>query len=71
MEGNAVFPAAGGDKAHVEVGVVGRQGPVPGKSQESPQGLLLGGGPHQHLIGDTGQADDLRTQDAAGGDKAC
>ena len=69
VEGNAVFPAAGGDKAHVEVGVVGRQGPVPGKSQESPQGLLLGGSPHQHLIGDTGQADDLRTQDAAGGDK--
>ena len=63
MEGNAVLPAPGGDEAHVELRVVGGQGPVPGEVQEHPQGLLLGGRPHQHLIGDAGEADDLRVQD--------
>ena len=42
---------------------MGGQRPVPGEVQEHPQGLFLGGRPHQHLIGDAGEADDLRAQD--------
>ena len=59
-EGEPVLPAAGGDKAHVEVGVVGGQGPVPGEGQKGLQRLPLGRGPLQHLIGDAGETDDLR-----------
>ena len=69
MEGNAVLPAPGGDEAHVELRVVGGQRPVPSEVQEHPQGLLLGGRPHQHLIGDAGEADDLRAQDPLRGHK--
>ena len=69
LKGDAVFPAPGGDKAHVKVRIVGGQGPVPHKVQKGPQGLLLAGGSLQHLIGDAGELNDLRVQDAPGGDK--
>ena len=48
---------------------MGGQGPVPGEGQKGPQGLLLGGGPLQHLVGDPGEVDDLRGQDTPRGDK--
>ena len=41
FKGNPILLAPGGDKAHVKIGVVGGQGPVPGKGQKGPQGLLL------------------------------
>ena len=69
LKGDAVFPAPGGDKAHVKVRIVGGQGPVPHKVQKGPQGLLLAGGALQHLVGDAGKTDDIRVQDAPGGDK--
>ena len=67
VEGDAVLLTPGGDKAHVEVGVVGGQGPVPGKGQKGPQRLLLRGRSGQHLVGDAGEADDLRRQHAPRG----
>ena len=69
MKWNSILPAARGDKAHIKVGVVGRQRPVPGEGQKSLQRLLLGGSPLQHLIRDAGEVDDLRAQDAARGHK--
>ena len=65
VEGDAVLLTAGGDKAHVKLRVVGGKRPVPGKDQKRLQRLLLGGGAHQHLVGDAGELDDLRRQDAA------
>ena len=51
--------AALGDEAHVELGVVGGQGPSCGKGQEGVDGLGLPGGPLQHLVGDAGELHDL------------
>ena len=66
-KGDPVFPAPGGDKAHVKLRVVGGQRPVPHEVQKGPQGLLLRGRAHQHLVGDAGEVDDLRTENAPGG----
>ena len=41
---DSMLPAGRGDKAHIKVGVVGRQRPVPAKARNL-QRLLLGGGP--------------------------
>ena len=60
VEGNPIFPASRGNKAHIKIGVVGRQRPVPSKGQKGLQRLLLRGGPLQHLVRDAGEMDDLR-----------
>ena len=69
LEGQPHLPAARPDEADVELGVVGRQGPAVHELQKRRQGLLQLGGVLQHLVGDAGEADDLRRQAAVGVDE--
>ena len=48
---------------------MGGQGPVPGKGQKGPQGLLLRGSSLQHLVGDAGKTDNFRGQNPLRRDK--
>ena len=59
-------PAAGADEADVELSVVGRQRPPVHEAQKFRQRLPGRRGAPEHLVGDAGQAHDLRRQPAAG-----
>ena len=61
-KGNAVPLTPGPDKADVKLRVVGGQRAAVHKGQKGPQGLLLAGGPHQHVVGDAGELDDVGGQ---------
>ena len=58
--------AALGNEAQVKLGVVGRQGPARRKVEKGLDGLGLGGGPGEHLVGDAGELRDLPGQGTAG-----
>ena len=66
VKGQAHFPAAGADKADIELRVVGGQRAVAHKSQKGRQRLFQRRRAFEHLVGDTGEADDLRRQTAVG-----
>ena len=59
---DAVPAAALPNEAHVKFRVVGGQGTAGGKVQEGADGLLLGGGPLEHIVSDPRQVDDGPTQ---------
>ena len=65
LKGPAHPAASLGDKAHIELRVVGGQGPAGGKVQEGVDGLLLGGRALEHLVGDAGELHDVPVQRAA------
>ena len=66
---NAVAVCRRPDKGHVERGVVGDQRPVPGESEELPEGFLLLRGVLHHLVGDAGEFGDFRRDWALGVDE--
>ena len=66
LKGDAVGLAPLADEADVKLRVVGRQGPPVHEVQKGPDGLLLAGGTHQHLVGDAGELDDVGGQGALG-----
>ena len=59
---NAVPLAPRPDESNVKLCVVGGQRPSGCKVQEGLDGLRLAGGPHQHLVGDPGELDDVGGQ---------
>ena len=69
LKGQSHLPAAGTNEADVKLRIVGGQGPAVHKVQKGRQGLLQLRSVLEHLIGDAGEADDLRRQLALGVDE--
>ena len=65
-KGDAVPLAALPDETNVELGVVSRQRTAVHKGQKGPEGLLLAGGPKEHLVGDARELDDVGSQGPLG-----